>query len=230
MAELSPQQDSTTSPPHELESPGETRQPLSAGTKKALGALALVALLMGAACYVISLYNTLQANDEQVEAQWSETLNQYMRRADLIPNVVAVVKSYAGHETALFAEIAHARLGISALSVAAVNSRDPRVFAQFQAAQQGLSAPLSRLLAVAESYPELKSNELYRDLLIQLEGSENRISYARLRYIDTVARYNLGIRRFPGNLLAHSAGMQLRPNFSVDNAQAIKLPPKVDLR
>jgi LemA protein len=183
-----------------------------------------------AAWYSIDQYNALQAQDEIVDAEWSRVLNQYSRRADLIPNLVAVVKSYASHESKLFNEIATARARVAALSTSSANSKDPRILEKFQEAQKQLSAPLSRLLVVAETYPDLKASGLYQDLMVQLEGTENRISYSRQRYIQAVADYNFSIRRFPTNLIAIQAGYQPRARFKGQDESVISRPPQVDLK
>jgi LemA protein len=180
MEETQPELNSSASG---FEEAGQPAPGPAAGAGKWWGILLVVMLVVISGSYVISQYNGLQDRDKDVDAQWAYVLNQYTRRADLIPNVVTVVKTYAAQESALFTEIAQARQRIATLSAAAGNSRDPGVLQQFQAAQKDLSAPLSRLLLVAERYPELKSSGLYQDLLIQLEGTENRISYARQRYI-----------------------------------------------
>ncbi|MBI3283638.1 MAG: LemA family protein [Burkholderiales bacterium] len=193
----------------------------------------LVFILAGlafSAWYAISQYNTLQANDERVDAEWSHVLNQYTRRADLVPNLVSVVKSYAAHETTLFGEIAAARNKLATLPTSIENNKDPRALEQFLQAQRQLSIPLSRLLMVAENYPELKASELYLDLMVQLEGTENRITYSRQRYIEAVADYNFTIRRFPTNLIAAQAGYKARPKFAVENETAIKHSPNIELK
>ncbi len=202
---------------------------------RALLWLAVIVVLMSGlialgAWYAIHQYNELQRKDEIVDAEWSQVLNQYTRRADLIPNLVSVVKSYATHESKLFGEIAAARSNLIALSKSVTNSRDPQVLDQFQKAQNQLSAPLSRLLLIAESYPALKASELFRDLMVQLEGTENRISYSRQRYIGAVADYNLAIRTFPTNLIASQAGNKPRPRFAVENESAVTRVPAIDLK
>ncbi|HWW06818.1 LemA family protein [Collimonas sp.] len=189
----------------------------------------LFILLTTTVWYSVDQYNGMQRNDELVDAEWSHMLNQYARRTDLIPNLVSVAKSYATHESTLFAEIAAARGRLAALPTSPEDSRDPRAVAQFQQAQDRLSAPLSRLLILAESYPDLKASELFRDLMVQLEGTENRISYARQRYIAAVAEYNLILRRFPSNLIGKWAGYKVRANLSAGNTSALPPVPKVEL-
>lgn len=193
-------------------------------------ASALLITVIGLIWYGIQQYNELLRKDELVEMQWSHVLNQYTRRADLIPNLVSVVKSYASHENELFKEIAAARSRINSLSPAAENSRDPRAIEQFQQAQNQLAAPLARLLAIAESYPQLKADTLYRDLMVQLEGTENRITYARQRYIESVAGYNFDIRRFPNNLIARQAGYQPRARFKIENESVLSKSPQLDMK
>lgn len=190
-------------------------------------ALLLIAFF---AWYAMNQYNNLQGDDERVDAEWSHVLNQYTRRADLVPNLVTVVKSYASHESSLFNEIANARNKLATLSTSIENNKDPRALEQFLQAQKQLAVPLSRLLMVAEQYPELKASELYRDLMVQLEGTENRISYSRQRYIEAVANYNFMIRRFPTNLIATQAGYKARPKFTAENESSIKYAPQIELK
>ncbi|MFZ6747991.1 LemA family protein [Undibacterium sp. Ren11W] len=210
--------------------PGYGEQKPRSG-KWLLGILTLIFVLITlCAWYSMNQYNYLQDNDERVDAEWSHVLNQYTRRADLIPNLVAVVKSYASHETTLFNEIAAARSKVTELSSSAQNSTDPRALGQFLEAQKQLAVPLSRLLMVAEKYPDLKASDLYRDLMVQLEGTENRITYSRQRYIEAVASYNFMVRRFPSNLIAKQAGYTARAKFDVENASAIQHPPEIELK
>jgi len=173
-------------------------------------------------------YNTLQVNDEQIKAAWSEVLNQYQRRADLVPNLVNVVKGYAAHEQAVLTQVTEARARVGSIQVTPELINDPQAFARFQAAQGQLTSALSRLLAVAENYPQLKADALFRDLQAQLEGTENRIAVARNRYIQAVQEYNVTVRSFPTNLTAKLFGYQTKANFSVENEQAISTPPRVD--
>ncbi|GLQ95891.1 LemA family protein [Dyella mobilis] len=170
-------------------------------------------------------YNSIQQQDEAVKAQWSEVLNQYQRRADLVPNLVNTVKGYAAHEDKVFSEVADARSRIGTIQV---NADDAASLAKFQAAQGQLGGALSRLMAVSENYPNLKADGLFQNLQAQLEGTENRITVARNRYIQAVQQYNTMIRTFPNNLTAKMFGYQTKPNFSVDNEKAISTAPTVD--
>ncbi len=173
-------------------------------------------------------YNTLQVTDEQIKAAWSEVVNQYQRRADLVPNLVNVVKGYAAHEQAILTQVAEARARVGSIQVTPELLNDEQAFARFQAAQGQLTSSLSRLLAVAENYPQLKADGVFRDLQAQLEGTENRITVARNRYIKAVQDYNVTVRSFPSNLTAMVFGYQTKPNFSVENEQAISNAPRVD--
>lgn len=173
-------------------------------------------------------YNSFQSLDEEAKASWSEVLNQYQRRADLVPNLVNVVKGYAGHEKTVLTEVADARSRVGSIQVTAEVLNDPAAFAKFQAAQAQLSSALSRLLAVSENYPNLKADQGFRDLQAQLEGTENRITVARNRYIETIKNYNVAVRSFPQNLTAMMFGYKTKPSFSVDNEKAISTAPQVD--
>jgi LemA protein len=173
-------------------------------------------------------YNMFQSLDEEAKASWSEVLNQYQRRADLVPNLVNVVKGYAAHEQDVLTEVANARSRVGSMQVTAEVLNDPEAFAKFQAAQAQLSSALSRLLAVSENYPNLKADQGFRDLQAQLEGTENRITVARNRYIETIKNYNVAVRSFPQNLTAMMFGYKTKPSFSVDNEQAISTAPKVE--
>jgi len=173
-------------------------------------------------------YNTIQAEDEQVKAAWSEVLNQYQRRADLIPNLVSTVKGYAQQEQEVLLGVTQARARVGSIQATPELLNDPQAFAKFQAAQGELTSALSRLLVVSENYPQLKSDQNFRDLQAQLEGTENRITVARKRYIDAVQRYNTTIRQLPVNLTAMVFGYKEKPNFSVENEAAISKPPVVD--
>jgi LemA protein len=173
-------------------------------------------------------YNTLQSGDEQIKAAWSEVINQYQRRADLVPNLVKTVKAYAAHEQQVLTQVADARSRVGSMQVTPDVLNDPAAFARFQAAQGQLSSALSRLLAVSENYPQLKADAGFRDLQAQLEGTENRITVARQRYIRSVQDYNVIVRSFPTNLTAMLFGMQVKPNFSVDNEKEIARPPAVE--
>jgi LemA protein len=173
-------------------------------------------------------YNTLQSGDEDVKSAWSEVLNQYQRRADLVPNLVSTVKGYAAHEEKVLTEVTEARSKIGAIQITPELLNDEAAFARFQQAQASMTGALSRLMAVAESYPQLQAQANFRDLQAQLEGTENRITVARKRYIDSVKGYNITVRSFPSNLTAMMFGHKVKPNFSVENEQAISQPPAVD--
>ena len=173
-------------------------------------------------------YNALQLNDEQIKANWGEVLNQYQRRADLVPNLVGVVKGYASHEKELLTQITEARARVGSIQATPELLNDPQAFAKFQTAQGELGSALSRLLVVTENYPNLKADGLFRDLQAQLEGTENRITVARNRFINAVQAYNVTVRSFPSNLTAMAFGYKVKPTFSVENEQAIATPPKVD--
>lgn len=173
-------------------------------------------------------YNTLQSNDEQIKSSWSEVLNQYQRRADLIPNLVNTVKGYAAQEKDVFLGVASARAKVGSIQATPELINNPEAFASFQAAQGELSGALSRLLVVSENYPQLKSDVNFRDLQAQLEGTENRITVARNRYIKTVQEYNVTVRSFPSNLTAMALGYKVKPNFAVENEKELSKPPKVD--
>lgn len=173
-------------------------------------------------------YNTIQQQDEQVKASWSEVVNQYQRRADLVPNLVNTVKGYASHEREVLTAVTEARARVGAIQVTSQTLNDPKAFAQFQAAQQQLSGTLSRLLAVSENYPQLKADASFRDLQSQLEGTENRITVARNRYIQSVQAYNVTVRSIPSNLTAMAFGYKEKPNFTVASESAIAKPPQVD--
>ena len=173
-------------------------------------------------------YNTLQTTDEQIKASWAEVLNQYQRRADLVPNLVNVVKGYAGHEKEVLTRVTEARAKVGTIQATPDLINDEQAFARFQAAQGELSSALSRLLVVAENYPQLKADGLFRDLQAQLEGTENRIAVARNRYIQAVQAYNVTVRQFPSNLTAMLFGYKVKPSFTVENEKEIAKPPTVD--
>ena len=173
-------------------------------------------------------YNTIQQQDEEVKAQWSEVLNQYQRRADLVPNLVATVKGFAAQEERVLTEVTNARSRVGQMNISADQAADPDTLKRFQAAQGELSGALSRLLVVSENYPELKSNENFRDLQVQLEGTENRVTVARNRYIQSVQAYNTHIRKFPVNLTAMLFGYETKANFAVENEAAISKAPTVE--
>ena len=173
-------------------------------------------------------YNTMQRGDEEIKSSWSEVLNQYQRRADLIPNLVSTVKGYAEHEKEVLEGVVTARSKATSITVSADNLGDEESFKKFQEAQGALSSSLGRLLAVAENYPQLKADQNFRDLQAQLEGTENRITVARKRYIDAVKEYNITVRSFPSNLTAKLFGYSTKANFTVENEAAISKPPSVD--
>jgi LemA protein len=173
-------------------------------------------------------YNAIQSNDEQVKSAWSEVLNQYQRRADLVPNLVNSVKGFAQQEKDVLLGVTNARAKVGGIQASPELVNDPAAFAKFQAAQGELSSALSRLLVVTENYPQLKSDALFRDLMAQLEGTENRITVARNRYIKSVQDYNVTIRSFPSNLTAMTFGYKEKANFTVDNEKEISTAPKVD--
>ena len=191
-----------------------------------------LAVLTLAAAAAVSLsgcgYNDLQRQDEQIKSAWSEVINQYQRRADLVPNLVNTVKGYAAQEERVLTEVTNARASVGSIKATPELINDPEAFAKFQAAQNQLQSALSRLLVVAENYPQLKSDQNFRDLQAQLEGTENRIAVARNRYIKSVQEYNVTVRSFPTNLTAMLFKMGVKPNFAVENEKAISAPPTVD--
>ena len=173
-------------------------------------------------------YNTFQTGDEQIKASWAEVLNQYQRRSDLIPNLVNTVKGFAAQEQTVLLGVTEARAKVGSIQATPELINDPQAFAKFQAAQGQLSSALSRLLVVSENYPQLKSDQNFRDLQAQLEGTENRITVARNRYIQAVQEYNVAIRSFPSNLTAMMFGYKVKPSFTVENEKEIARPPTVD--
>jgi len=173
-------------------------------------------------------YNDFQRLDEQTKSAWSEVLNQYQRRADLVPNIVATVKGEAAFEQDTLTKVVEARAKATSIQVTPETLNDPAAFQKFQAAQGELGSALSRLMVVSERYPDLKANQGFRDLRVQLEGTENRITVARNRYIQTVQEYNVLARSFPNNLTAMMFGYQVKPNFTVQNEAQISTPPVVD--
>ena len=192
--------------------------------RKFLLALAMMLVIGLSGCG----YNTFQSGDEQVKASWSEVLNQYQRRADLIPNLVNTVKGYAKYEQDTLVAVVNARSKATAINATPELVNDPQAFAKFEAAQKELSGALSRLLVVVEKYPDLKANAGYRDLQAQLEGTENRITVARNRYIGAVQAYNVSVRSFPNNLTAMVFGYSVKANFTVADEKALAVPPAVD--
>jgi LemA protein len=172
-------------------------------------------------------YNKLQGQDEAVKAAWSEVVNQYQRRSDLIPNLVATVKGYASQEERVLVGVTEARAKASSIQLTPELINDPAAFQKFQAAQGELTQALKSLLVTVERYPDLKSNENFRDLQVQLEGTENRITVARNRYIEAVQTFNVTVRSFPTNLTAKMFDFEVKPNFTVQNEAAIATPPAV---
>jgi len=185
--------------------------------------IALLALLLSGCGY-----NTFQSTDEQIKASWAEVLNQYQRRADLIPNLVNTVKGFAAQEQAVLLGVTEARARIGSIQATPELINDAQAFARFQAAQGELTSALSRLMVVVENYPQLKSDANFRDLQAQLEGTENRITVARNRYIKAVQEYNVTVRSFPSNLTAMLFGYTVKPSFTVENEKEISRPPTVD--
>lgn len=173
-------------------------------------------------------YNQFQSLDEETKANWSEVLNQYQRRADLVPNLVSTVKGYASHEEKVLTEVTEARAKVGSMQVTPELLNDPDAFARFQAAQGQLTSALSRLMVVSENYPNLKADASFRDLQAQLEGTENRVTVARNRYIESVKQYNVAVRSFPNNLTAMMFGYQPKPTFTVENEKTISSAPDVD--
>ena len=173
-------------------------------------------------------YNTLQSTDEQIKAGWAEVLNQYQRRADLVPNLVNTVKGFAAQEQAVLLGVTNARARVGSIQATPELINDEQAFAKFLAAQGEMTSALSRLLVVAENYPQLKSDANFRDLQAQLEGTENRITVARNRYIKSVQEYNIVVRSFPSNLTAMMFGHKVKPSFTVENEKEISKPPAVD--
>lgn len=173
-------------------------------------------------------YNQFQSLDEETKASWAEVLNQYQRRADLVPNLVATVKAYAAHEEEVFTEVTKARASIGGIQITPELLNDPEAMAKFQAAQGQMTSALSRLMLVAENYPDLKADQGFRDLQAQLEGTENRVTVARNRFIATVKEYNVAVRSFPKNLTAMMFGYETKPSFTVENEKEISAPPVVE--
>ncbi len=202
-----------------------THRGTNAITRPSLRVLALLLLALGlSGCG----YNTLQSQDEQIKASWSEVLNQYQRRADLVPNLVNTVKGFAAQEKTVLLGVTEARARVGSIQATPELINDPQAFAQFQAAQSQLAGSLSRLLVVAENYPRLQSDATFRDLQAQLEGTENRITVARNRYIKSVQDYNVTVRSFPSNLTAMVFGFRTKANFSVENEKGISTAPQVN--
>jgi len=191
---------------------------------KWIRAVPIVLLLLLSGCG----YNTIQSADEQTKAAWSEVLNQYQRRADLVPNLVETVKAFAKQEMDVLTRVTEARARVGSIQATPELVDNPEAFQRFQQAQGELTSALSRLLVVAENYPQLKSDANFRDLQAQLEGTENRIAVARNRYIKSVEQYNVTVRQFPTNLTAMAFGYKPKANFTVENEREISKAPKVD--
>jgi LemA protein len=192
--------------------------------RRIAGLLAVLVTVLLSGCG----YNDLQRQDETIMASWSEVLNQYQRRADLVPNLVNTVKGYAQQEQQVLTEVTNARAQVGAIRATPELINDPVAFQKFIQAQNQLQSALSRLIAVSENYPQLKSDALFRDLQSQLEGTENRIAVARNRYIKSVQEFNTTVRQFPTNLTAMIFKMNVKPNFTVADEGAVSTPPKVD--
>ncbi|OPF91207.1 Protein LemA [Rhodopseudomonas palustris] len=192
--------------------------------RKFLTVLAALAALSLSNCG----YNTIQSEDQEVKSTWSEVVNQYQRRADLVPNLVNSVKGFAQQEKDVLLGVTNARAKVGSIQATPEVLNDPAAFQKFQQAQGELSSALSRLLIVTENYPQLKSDELFKNLMAQLEGTENRITVARNRYIKAVAAYNVTVRSVPTNFTAMMFGYKEKPNFTVENEKAISTAPKVD--
>jgi len=187
-----------------------------------------VAIVIATAVLAGCGYNDIQRADEQVKSGWSEVLNQYQRRADLVPNLVNTVKGFAAQEQQILTQVTEARSRVGSIQATPELLNDEAAFRRFQQAQAGMTNALSRLLLVVENYPQLKSDANFRDLQAQLEGTENRIAVARNRYIKVVQEYNVLIRQFPVNLTAMLFNYAVKPNFSVEDEKAISKPPAVD--
>jgi len=190
--------------------------------------VSLGTLLLAGVCLAGCGYNRLQVQDEQVKASWAEVLNQYQRRADLVPNLVNTVKGYAAHEREVLTQVTEARAKVGSIAATPELLNDAEAFARFQAAQREMTSALSRLLVVSENYPQLKADAGFRDLQAQLEGTENRIPVARNRYIAAVQAFNITVRTLPTNLTAHWFGFQVKPSFTVEDEKAIARPPTVN--
>src|SRR5690349_22394966 len=190
----------------------------------------ILTMLAALACLSLTNcgYNAIQTNDEQVKANWSEVVNQYQRRADLVPNLVNSVKGFAQQEQSVLIGVTQARAKVGSIQATPEVLNDPAAFQKFTQAQGELTSALQRLLVVTENYPQLKSDALFKDLMSQLEGTENRITVARNRYIKSVQDYNVGIRTFPKIQLAMVFGYKPKPNYQVENEKKISTAPKVD--
>lgn len=173
-------------------------------------------------------YNTLQSQDEDVKASWSEVVNQYQRRADLVPNLVNTVKGYASHEKDVLTQVTEARARVGSIQATPALVNDQEAMDKFIQAQKSMTGALSRLMVVAENYPNIKADASFRDLQAQLEGTENRITVSRNRYIESIRNFNITVRSFPSNLTAKFSGFKVKANFAVENEKAISTAPTVD--
>jgi len=188
----------------------------------------ILAVITLAVIFGIGVYNRIQTTDEGVTASWSEVVNQFKRRADLIPNLVSTVKGFAAQEKDVLTSVVEARAKATSIQVSPEMLNNPAMFEKFTQAQGQLGSALSKLLVTVERYPQLKSDKNFLELQTQLEGTENRITVARKRYIDAVKDYNLTVRKFPGNMIANAMGYRTKPNFSVTNEAEISAPPAVN--
>lgn len=188
--------------------------------------LVVLAIVMGAG---VSSYNSLNAKDERIRSGWAQVLNQYQRRADLVPNLVESVKGIAEHEKEVFESVTEARARVGEVNISAENLGSAELLQQFQSAQGSLGGALSKLIAVSENYPDIKANKSFEDLQAQLEGTENRIAVERKRYIEAVRDYNITVRSFPTNTVASFFSFNQKPNFTVADEDAVSEPPKVNL-
>ena len=188
----------------------------------------IILIVVGGIGWAIGINNQLVSQEQLVNEKWAQVQNVYQRRADLVPNLVETVKGFATQERTVLEEVTKARASVAGIKATPELINDPAAFQKFQAAQGELSSALSRLLVVTENYPQLKSDALFRDLMSQLEGTENRITVARNRYIKAVQDYNVGIRTFPNNLTAMMFGYKEKANFTVENEKEISTAPKVD--
>ncbi len=190
--------------------------------------LRLLSLLIFAATLLSGCgFNQIQTNDEAVNAAWSEVLNQYKRRADLIPNLVSIVQGYAAHEKEVLTRVTEARASVGGMKVTPELLNDEAAFAKFQKAQTEVGSALARLMVVAENYPQLKADANFRDLQAQVEGTENRIAVARNRYIKAVQDYNVSVRTFPNNLTAMAMSWKTKANFTVEDEKAVSTAPTI---
>lgn len=195
---------------------------------KSKSLIIIIVLLIISGFVFFTNYNKIQMQDEKVAATWSEVVNQYKRRADLVPNLTNTVKGYTTHEKDVFTQVTEARAKVGAIQITADQLADPALFSKFQQAQSDLSSALSRLIAVSENYPELKANTLYQNLMDQLEGTENRITVARGRYIEAVKNFNILIRQLPTKWIADMVGQHSKQQFMAENEKQISDPPAVN--